>query len=52
MSPLAAPLASLLIFSGFALAQISAPDCSLSASWGWVCFAQFVFFGGYLPLMS
>ena len=36
MSPLVAPLASLLLLSGFAAAQIVAPDCSLT--WGWVCF--------------
>jgi len=33
MSPLAAPLATLLFFSGFAAAQIFAPDCSLTWEW-------------------
>jgi hypothetical protein len=42
MSPVAAPLASLLLFSGFALAQIFAPDCSLT--WQWVCFTRRVIF--------
>ncbi|KAH9992128.1 hypothetical protein BJV77DRAFT_453678 [Russula vinacea] len=33
MWPLVAPLVSLLLFSGSAVGQISAPDCSLT--WGW-----------------
>ncbi|KAF8465585.1 hypothetical protein DFH94DRAFT_782747 [Russula ochroleuca] len=33
MSPLVAPLVSLLLFSGFVAAQVVAPDCSLT--WGW-----------------
>ena len=35
---LAALSATFLFFSGFAAAQISAPDCSLS--WEWVCFSK------------
>ena len=36
---LATPLAFLLIISGFAVAQISAPDCNstLDSEWAWVC---------------
>jgi hypothetical protein len=45
MSPLAAPLVTFLFFSGFAAAQIYAPDCSLT--WEWVCFLNAFF---YLPL--
>ncbi|KAN0119097.1 hypothetical protein V8E52_004544 [Russula decolorans] len=33
MSPLAAPLVTFLFFSGFAAAQIYAPDCSLTWEW-------------------
>ena len=52
MSPVAAPLASLFLFSGFALAQIFAPDCSLT--WRWVSFTRrvFVSFGRCLRLLS
>ena len=46
MSTLAAPLATLLFFFGFAAAQIYAPDCSLT--WEWVSFLN-AFLNSSLP---
>jgi hypothetical protein len=39
MSLLATPLAFLVFFSGFAVAQISAPNCY--SEWAWVCILSF-----------